>query len=157
VTQNSDARTKSSTMVLFQWLTEDDNEPLFPQPLLIILLLQCHNSIHDRHYLHHLAILALEHLPWKKLYENADATSFLHMTGLTHGTFASLLDYLFDLDEIAYCHRCRWPLSLSPDGYLGLLLFYLGSKMQYRHLCLIFGITPSVCSRAINMMLGRTV
>jgi hypothetical protein len=29
--------------------------------------------------------------------------------------------------------------------------------MQYGHLCLIFGITPSVCSRVINMMLKRTV
>jgi hypothetical protein len=30
--------------------------------------------------------------------------------------------------------------------------------MQYKHLCLIFGIlTPSVCSRVINMMLERTV
>ena len=29
--------------------------------------------------------------------------------------------------------------------------------MNYSHICLIFGITPSVCSRAINMMLKRTV
>jgi hypothetical protein len=29
--------------------------------------------------------------------------------------------------------------------------------MQYGHLCLIFGITPSVCGRVINMMLKRTV
>jgi hypothetical protein len=29
--------------------------------------------------------------------------------------------------------------------------------MQYRHLCLIFGITPSIGGRAINMMLRRTV
>jgi hypothetical protein len=29
--------------------------------------------------------------------------------------------------------------------------------MQYGHLCLIFGITPSICSCVINMMLKRTV
>jgi hypothetical protein len=29
--------------------------------------------------------------------------------------------------------------------------------MQYTHLCLIFGLTPSVCGRAINWMLRRTV
>jgi hypothetical protein len=29
--------------------------------------------------------------------------------------------------------------------------------MKYRHLCLIFGITPTVCSRVINMMLKRMV
>ncbi len=49
------------------------------------------------------------------------------------------------------------PRSLFPDGYLGLLLFYLGSSMNYKHLCIIFGITPSVCSRAINWMLKKTV
>jgi hypothetical protein len=29
--------------------------------------------------------------------------------------------------------------------------------MQYKHLCLIFGLTPSVCGKAINWMLQRTV
>jgi hypothetical protein len=29
--------------------------------------------------------------------------------------------------------------------------------MHYKHLCLIFGLTPSVCSCAINWMLRRTV
>jgi hypothetical protein len=144
-------------MVLFQWSTDNDNEPCLCQLLLIILLLQCHNSIHDCHYLHHLAILELQHSPCRKLCKNVNMTSFLHMTGLTRCTFASLLDYLFDLEEIAYPHGCGRPLSLSPDGYLRLLLFYLGSKMQYRHLCLIFGITPSICSQAINMTLKRTV
>ncbi len=139
-------------MVLFDWLTDDDNQRHICQLLLIVLLLQCHNSIRNCHYLHCLALLAPERSPWKKLYENADAASFLHMAGLTRGAFASILDYLFDLEEIAYRRRCGWPLSLSPNGYLGLLLYYLGSKMQYRHRCLIFSITPSVCGRAINMI-----
>ncbi len=29
--------------------------------------------------------------------------------------------------------------------------------MNYKHLCLIFGITPSVCSRGINRMLKKIV
>ena len=29
--------------------------------------------------------------------------------------------------------------------------------MNYKHLFMIFGITPSVCSRAINQMLKKTV
>ncbi len=29
--------------------------------------------------------------------------------------------------------------------------------MQYKHLCLIFGVTPSVCSRVINTMLKKVV
>jgi len=77
------------------------------------------------------------------------------MTGLSRNAFAILLDYLFDLDDIVrHRHRGR-PRLLYPDGYLGLLLFYLGSSMNYKHLCIIFGITPSVCSRAINWMLKK--
>lgn len=37
------------------------------------------------------------------------------------------------------------------------MLFYLGNTMPYKHLCLIFGITPSACSRIINKMLERVV
>jgi hypothetical protein len=46
---------------------------------------------------------------------------------------------------------------MGPDGYLGIVLFYLGSTMNYKHLCLIFGTTPFVCSRAINWMLRKIV
>jgi hypothetical protein len=63
--------------------------------LLVILLMQYHNSIRDRHYLLRLAIVDPCESPWKKLYENADATSFLHMTGLTHEAFWALLDYIY--------------------------------------------------------------
>ena len=145
-------------MVLFEWLIGDDHDeqPLH-QVLLIVLLLQYHNSIRDRHMLHRSAILQPQRSPWRKLFESGDESSFLHMTGLTRRAFVSLLGYLFDLEKIARHRKRGRPRSLSPDGYLGLLLFYLGSKMNYSHICLIFGITPSVCSRAINMMLKRTV
>jgi hypothetical protein len=61
---------------------------------------------------------------------------------LSRNAFAILLDYLFDLDDITCRCRCGCPCLLYPDGYLGLLLFYLGSSMNYKHLCIIFGITP---------------
>ncbi len=70
-----------------------------------------------------------------------------------------LLAHLFDLEAIAHLrsrHVGR-PRSLRPDGYLGLVLFYFGSTMSYKHLCLIFGITPSVCSRVIRYMLRLVV
>jgi hypothetical protein len=47
-------------------------------------------------------------------------------------------------------------LFIGPDGYQGLLLFYLGSTMNNKHLCIIFGFTPSVCSRKISWMLLKT-
>jgi hypothetical protein len=83
-------------MVLF----DDDDETPLHQVLVIILLLLYHNSLRNRHYLHRSAILEPQHSPWKKLYENGDSKSFLHMTGLTRRAFGSLLDYLFDLKKL---------------------------------------------------------
>jgi hypothetical protein len=135
----------------------DEADCHLQQILLVILLMQHHNSIRDSHYLLHPAIVDPRESPWKKLYENADATSFLHMTGLTREVFWALLDYIFDVEDIVlHCRRGR-PCSMGPDRYLGLLLFYLGSTMINKHLCLILGLTPSVCSRAINWMLQKTV
>jgi hypothetical protein len=81
------------------------------------------------------------------------------MTGLTRECFYLLLADLFDLEVIA--RLCgRWsgrPQSLGPEGYLGLLLFYFGSTMSYKHLCLIFGIMPLVCSHVICDMLRLVI
>jgi hypothetical protein len=62
------------------------------------------------------------------------------------------MDHLFDLEALAR-RPCGRPCLLGPEGYLGLLLFYLGSTMNNKHLCLIFGITPLVCSCGVNWML----
>ncbi len=123
----------------------------------MILLIHYFNSIHNQHYLLRAAVVDPHELPWRELYEKADDSSFLHMTGVTRRAFRLLLEYLFDNDEIFPHRRCGQPCSTGPDGYLDLLLFYLGSTMNYKHLCLIFGLTPSVCSRTINWMLGRRV
>jgi hypothetical protein len=71
------------------------------------------------------------------------------MMGLNRHAFRCLLQYLFDDDEIVTRRRRGRPHSLGPVGYLGLL--------QYKHLCLIFGLTLTVCGKAINWMLRRTV
>jgi hypothetical protein len=131
--------------------------PSLQQIFLGILLIQYFNSICDCHNLLHAAIVDPRESPWRKHYEKADDSSFLHMTGLTRRAFRSLLEYLLGTDKIVPHHRRGRPHSLGPDGYLGLLLFYLGSTMHYKHLCLIFGLTPSVCSRTINCMLRRMV
>jgi hypothetical protein len=120
---------------------------------MVVLLLQLHNSIRARHYLHRPAIVMPSESPWQRLYEQADPSSFLHMTGLTRRCFATLLAALFDPDEMLL-HQHHWrgrPRSLRPEGCLGLLLFYLGSTMNHKHLCMIFGIVPGVCSLAGNV------
>ena len=141
-------------MVLIDFI--DDNQRRLRLLILVVLLLQYHNNIRDRHYLLRLAIIHSRESPWKRLYKHGDDDSFLHLTGLNRHAFWMFLEYIFDLGEFTRRHR-RKPCLLGPDGYLGLVLFYLGSTMNYKHLCLIFGITPSVCSRAINWMLKKTV
>jgi hypothetical protein len=101
--------------------------------LLLVVLLCCyHNSIRLRHRLTRPAIVSPRESPWQKLYKYADATSFLHMTGLTRECFHLLLADLFDLQVIARLrgHRSGRPRSLGHEGYLGLLLFYFGSTMS---------------------------
>ncbi len=78
------------------------------------------------------------------------------MTGLNRRAFVMLMDRVFDLEALARHCRGR-PCLLGPEGYLGLLLFYLGSTLNYKHLCFIFGITPLVCSRGIYWMLKNIV
>jgi hypothetical protein len=127
--------------------------------LMVVLLFQLHNSIRTRHYLHRPAVVSPSDLPWQRLYEQADQSSFLHMTGLTRQCFVMLLSALFDHEDILphLRHRRGRPGSLRPEGCLGLLLFYLRSTMNHKHLCLIFGIVPGVCSKVICAMLRLAV
>jgi len=49
------------------------------------------------------------------------------------------------------------PKLMDPNAELGLFLFFIGSTMGYKHLCLIFDFTPTVCSRVMNKMLKLVV
>lgn len=141
-------------MVLFDFIDEDQRH--LRLVLLLVLLIQYHNNIRDRHYLLRSAIVGPKESPWRRLYKYGDDESFLHLTGLNRPAFRMLKEYIFDPDEFPHRRRGR-PRLLGPDGYLGLLLFYLGSTMSYKHLCLIFGTTPSVCSCAVRWMLRKIV
>ena len=90
-------------MMLFQFV--DDNAKRLRRLLLLILLIHFHNNIRDRHILFCPALVQPLDSPWTKLYQSADPESFLHMTGLTQPTFAMLLDYLFDLEDIVHRRR----------------------------------------------------
>ena len=127
--------------------------------LLVVLLAIYHNSCRQRNYLKRQAIVDPKKSSWQQLLENGDSSSFLLLTGLNRRAFYMLLDIVIPRNHRLRSHRRRrgrqW--SLSAEGQLGLLLFYLGSTMPYKHLCLIFGITPSACSRILNKMLDRIV
>jgi hypothetical protein len=49
------------------------------------------------------------------------------------------------------------PELLDPIAQLGLYLFFIGSTMGIKHLCLIFGVTPMRCSVVINKMMQLVV
>ncbi len=88
--------------------------------------------------------------PWARLYQYGDESSFLNLTGLSRLAFNQLFDMLF-LDE--QMQRTGRPQLMHPPVQLGLSLFYIGSTMGNKHLCLIFRITPSICSEILNKML----
>ena len=119
-------------MMLFQFV--DDNGQRLWRLLLLILLIHFHNNIRDRHP----SLVQPLDSPWRKLYQSADPVSFLHMVGLTRPTFAMLLDYLFDLEDFVRRRRRGRPRLLGSEGCLGLFLFYLGSTINYKHLCMFF-------------------
>jgi hypothetical protein len=123
--------------------------------LMALVLLACyHNSLRVRSYLLRAALVPPSLSPWRKLYDEGDSSSFLHITGLTQEAFDRLL---YVVIPPGHTMRRGRPWSLPLDGMLGLLLCYLGSQMTIKWLCLIFGITPSPCSRILKKILRMTV
>jgi hypothetical protein len=126
--------------------------------MMALALLACyHNSLRARSYLLRAALIPPSLLPWPKLYDNGDSSSFLHVTGLSREAFNSLLNIVIPPGHSMH-RRCRGrPWLLPPDGMLGLLLCYLGNQMSIKWLCLIFGIAPSPCSLILKKNLCMTV
>ena len=126
--------------------------------LMALVLLACyHNSLRVRSYLLRAALVPPSLSPWRKLYDEGDLLSFLHVTGLTREAFDHLLYVVIPPGHTMWRKRRGRPWLLLPDGMLGLLLCYLGSQMTIKWLCLIFGITPSPCSRILRKILHMTV
>ena len=60
--------------------------------LVALIMVACyHNSLRDRSYLLQAALVPTFLSPWRKLYDEGDLFSFLHVTGLTRKAFDSLL------------------------------------------------------------------
>jgi hypothetical protein len=62
-------------------LAYDNDQQRLRQVLMVVLLFQLHNSIRTRHYLHRPTIVSPSDSPSQRLYDQADPSSFLHMTG----------------------------------------------------------------------------
>jgi hypothetical protein len=63
------------------------------------------------------------------------------------------LEALYFPCEIRVRKKRGRPILLNTNSQLGLLLFYLNSTMKIKHLCLLFGVTPSTACEIINGML----
>ena len=127
------------------------------QLLMVVLLMRAHNSIRRRTKLRRCALLHPNQSPWQRLYYHGDSSSFLLMTGLTRAAFHELYLTLFvDNNQQPILRRGR-PELLDCAAQLGLYLFFIGSTMGIKHLCLIFGVVPSCCSDVINKMLWLVV
>jgi len=113
-------------------------------------------QVSNRTKLHRCALLSHHESLWAKLYRCGDASSFLTVTGLSRQRFYFLHDLLFLGHQP---QRSGWgrPQLMHSSAQLGLFLFNIGSTMRIKHLCLIFGITPSTCSEILNKMLVLVV
>jgi len=98
--------------------------------LTALVLLACyHNSICVHSYMLRAALNPPFLLPWRKLYDEGDSSSFLHVTGLLREAFDILLYVVIPPDHTMRRRRRGRLWSLLPEGMLGLLLCYLGSQM----------------------------
>ena len=85
---------------------------------------------------------------WNMLLYRGDTKSFLNLTGTTREAFYKLDSILF-IEEAVGRKRGRPPI-LDNSGRLGLNLFWVGSAMQTKYLCMIFGVVPSSANIIID-------
>jgi hypothetical protein len=125
--------------------------------LFVLCLVEYYNRIRKHWYLLREALFPPGRSPWHQLMDCGDQSSFLLMTGLAHDVFIMLYNILQLPDHHSLDRRKERKWTLLSDAQLGLLLLYSGSTMNYKHLCLIFGIIPSVCSRILVHMVKPTI
>ena len=117
--------------------------------LLLLLLVTYYNSRRESNYLTRSAVVLPHDSPWTKLLHNGDNMSFLNLSGMTKYAFYKLEGILFS--NLDYRKRGRPPI-LDSFGQLGLYLFFVGSTMSTKFICLIFGIIPSSANSIIDKM-----
>ena len=131
-------------------VTSSDDEII--ELCLIFCLLLYYNSLRNRSFLTRSALNSPSESAWAKLYHYGDDNSFLNLTGFNRHSFNELRSAIFGHEDVPARKRGR-PMLLDEPAQLGLLLYFLGSPMHYKHICQLFGIVPSTASTCINNML----
>ena len=127
---------------------------LLLEVLLLLVAIEYHNGIRIKRNLLRQAIVMPRSSPWTHLYHNADDDSFFMMTGVTREVFNMLLAIVYPPpDPSSLRSRRGRPRSLLAHSELGMFLFFIGSTMQIKYICILFGCTPSVCSRVLRRLL----
>jgi hypothetical protein len=117
----------------------------------LLVVVWYYNSLRNRRYLLRAGVISPKLSPWNHLFHHGDDLSFMEMTGFSRNSFSALVNILWPLDTRRNIGNKRGrPSSLDENGQLGLLLFYLGSRMNIKHLCLLFGVVPSTVSSVIK-------
>jgi hypothetical protein len=115
--------------------------------LLVLVLRLRRDAMRNRAYLTRDSLLPPSQSAWHTLFTARVDLSFRNTMTLDVGAFLYLHSFVvasFTLGGIGPC-------SLDSYGILGLTLHYLNSCMKQKTLCQIFGITPAVCSRLLDV------
>lgn len=102
------------------------------QLLLFLTSTKYYNSLCEHTYLLQHTILLQHLLSWHHLMDCGDASSFFLMPGLPGEVLIMLLDILQPPGHVAHINRKGCKLSFPSDAFLGLLLFYWGSKIDMK-------------------------
>ena len=117
----------------------------------LLAFVYMYNSARKRQNVHKISLLLPMFSSWARLDRFGDEESFLTLTGFNRKTFGRLFLILFDKTRNQSKHGRK--ATLDNRAQLGLTLFYLGSRMNLKHLSMLFGATPSCCSRYIHRVL----
>ena len=121
-----------------------------------------YNTSRERKKLSRCAILPTSASPWRKVLRDGDDQSFFVLLGMEKRTFLLLHSIVMPVETYSVEQQqnvglegrrrkaAGRPAKITSKDKLGLYLMFLNSRMNINELCLIFGVTPSNCSRVIQ-------
>lgn len=120
----------------------------------IVAVINAYKSLRRRYYITSAAIPPVKYSAWVNLFNSKDDQSFVCLTGFNYDAFMALHSILFDGFHRKKTGRQE---NLNSFAKLGCVLLYLNSTLQPKHLCLLFGASPSTISRTITFMINLIV
>lgn len=117
-----------------------------------LMCLAAYSKVRERSRLSFGAYPPPEMSAWRYLLYRADDSSFLHVTGFTRSAFNQLYYILFPEEK-----RLGRPVKITRADRLGMLLFFVGSKMAEKHIAMLFGTSIPNVSKIIHQMVHLTV